>query len=114
MSALSKKDAEMCKRRGSDLKRTLVDHNGMSPIGLLRWCLQFARESGSAPSAALESVRRHFASVDAEIYALVNRINAFRNDYIAHQGKELSDCPLARASLTEWARGLRRIWALRV
>ena len=112
LSALSKKDAETCKRRGSDLKRTLVDHNGMSPIGLLRWCLQFARESGSAPSAALESVRRHFAGVDAEIYALVNRINTFRNDYIAHQYKELTDAGLARDSLREWSRGVARLWEI--
>src|SRR5207249_3586048 len=51
LSHLTKKDAEMFKRRGSDLKRTLVDHNGMSPIGLLRWCLQHARESQLTTSA---------------------------------------------------------------
>ena len=112
LSALSKKDAEMCKRRGSDLRRTLVDHNGMSPIGLLRWCLQFARESGSAPSAALESVRRHFAGADAEIYARVNRLNTFRNDYIAHQNKELSDAVQAREALREWSDGLARLWRI--
>ncbi len=112
LSALPKKDAEMCKRRGSDLKRTLVDHNGMSPIGLLRWCLQFAREAGSAPSAALESVRRQFASVDAAIYALVNRINTFRNDCIAHQNKELNDAAVAREALREWSAGVARLWRL--
>ena len=113
LSALSKKDAEMCKRRGNDLKRTLVDHNGMSPIGLLRWCLQFARESAVAPSPALAAVRQQFAAVDAEIYALVNRINTFRNDYIAHQNKELADAALTRSELAEWTGGLRKIWMLR-
>ena len=112
LSGLSQKDAEICKRRGSDLKRTLVDHNGMSPIGLLRWCLQFARESTASPSPALESVRRHFAAMDAEIYVLVNRINTFRNDFIAHQNKELTDAALARSALTEWIAGVCRLWKL--
>ena len=112
VSALSKKDAEMCKRRGSDLKRTLVDHNGMSPIGLLRWCLQYGRDTSASPGGAFDAVRQHCAGMTEEIYKLVNVINTFRNDYVAHQNKELVDAAKAKVALAEWVSGLCRIWRL--
>lgn len=111
-SHLPKKEAEMCQRRGNDLKRTLVDHNGVSPIGLLRWCLQYASESTGPADAVFGAVRQRFGSVPAEICKLVCNINAFRNDHVAHQNKELTDPALARKTLGEWATGLRRIWKL--
>ena len=112
LSHLPKKDAEMCRRRGSDLKRTLVDHSGMSPIGLLRWCLQYAGESSVSLGGVFGEVKQQFSGVSEEACKLVNRINAFRNEYIAHQNKELTDSALARKALVEWANGLRRIWKL--
>ena len=112
VSHLPKKDAEMCQRRGRDLRRTLVDHNGVSPIGLLRWCLQFAGESGGPTEAVFGVVKQRFAGVPSETYKLVSDINTFRNDFVAHQNKELTDSALARKALGEWASGLRRIWKL--
>ena len=112
VSHLPKEEAEMCQRRGKDLRRTLVDHNGMSPIGLLRWCLQYAGESKGPTEAVFGVVKQRFAGVPSEIYKLVSTINTFRNDYVAHQEKELTDSALARKALEEWASGLRRIWKL--
>jgi type III restriction enzyme len=110
VSHLPKKDAEMCLRRGKDLRRTLVDHNGMSPIGLLRWCLQYAGESGGPTVAVFGVVKQRFAAVPSEIYKLVSTINTFRNDYVAHQNKELTDAVIAAEALGEWVSGLCRIW----
>jgi len=112
VSGLPKKDAEDLRRRARDLKRTLVDHNGMSPIGLLRWCLQSAR--GPKPSAPgiLAAVSQRFSGVPDETYKLLCRINTFRNDYVAHPNKELTDPGLARTALGEWLTGLRTIWRL--
>ncbi len=112
VSHLPKKEAEMCLRRGKDLRRTLVDRNGMSPIGLLRWCLQYAVESKGPTEAVFGVVKQRFVGVPSEIYKLVSNINTFRNDYVAHQDKELTDSTLARKALEEWASGLRRIWKL--
>ena len=112
MSHLSGKDREMCQRRGRDLRRTLVDHNGLSPIGLLRWCLQFAGESGGPTDAVFGAVKQHFADAPPDVYGLVSAINTFRNDYVAHQNKELTDAAVARSALAEWAGGLRQIWKL--
>jgi type III restriction enzyme len=99
LSRLSEKDAEMYLRRGKDLKRTLVDHNGMSPIGLLRWCLQYSRKPDVSVGAVFDAVNRHFSAVPEDIYRLVSTINTFRNDYVAHQEKELTDSGLARNTL---------------
>lgn len=112
VSQLPKKEAEMCQRRGKDLRRTLVDHNGMSPIGLLRWCLHFAKESGGPTVAVFGVVRQRFKNVPPEIYKLVCSINTFRNDYVAHQNKELTVSALARKALGEWVSGLRQIWKM--
>ncbi len=112
LSRLAKKDAEMCKRRGSDLKRTLVDHNGMSPIGLLRWCLQHAREGQRGIGGVFDAVAERMSFGSDGDYKLVCRINAFRNDYIAHQAKTLTDGALAKEALVEWVGGLALIWKL--
>jgi type III restriction enzyme len=112
LNRLSAKDGETYRRRGKDLKRTLVDHNGMSPIGLLRWCLQYARKPNAAVGGVFHDVGKQFSTVPEEIYRLVSNINTFRNDYVAHQEKELTDPVLARKALGEWAQGLRRIWEL--
>jgi len=112
LSHLSDKDAEMFRRRCKDLKRTLVDHNGMSPIGLLRWCLQYSRKPSGPTGVVFDAVNRRFSGVPEAIYKLVNVINTFRNDYVAHQEKELTDGVLARKALAEWSSGLRRIWEL--
>ncbi len=112
LSHLSKKDAEMYRRRAGDLKRTLVDHNGMSPIGLLRWCLQHAREETAPIGPVFQAVSHRFMGIAEGFYKLVTQINTFRNDYIAHQNKELSDVKEARAALAEWVTGLCRVWEL--
>lgn len=39
-------------------------------------------------------------------------VNTFRNDYVAHQNKELADAELARTALKEWANGLVVIWKM--
>jgi type III restriction enzyme len=112
VSHLSNKDAEFHRRRGRDLQRTLVDRCGMSPIGLLRACLQYAREKDYSVGGVFSAVRRCFAIVPDDVYRLVSRINTFRNDYIAHQNRELSDIGLTKASLSEWITGIFQLWRL--
>jgi hypothetical protein len=58
------------------------------------------------------SLRESNSPMASEIYKLVSNINTFRNDYVAHQNKDLTDSALARKALQEWASGLLRIWSL--
>lgn len=112
LTHLAKKEAEMYRRRGSDLKRTLVDHTGLSPIGLLRWCLQQPHENKPGIGDIFQAVYERFSFVPDSSYRLVCRINDLRNDYIAHQAKELTDPVIAKAGMTGWIAGLVEIWRL--
>ena len=112
VSGLAGTEAEDCKRRSSNLKRTLIDHNGMRPIGLLRECLEFAKQAKASIGPIFDCVSASFQPDTGETFELVSRINSFRNTYIAHQKKELTEVAMARAALVEWATGLRHLWRL--
>lgn len=108
-SATPKDDAH--RRSGGNLRRTLVDQNGLVPIGLLRWCLKYSRESRRNVGGVFRAVRRRFARASGtDLDEIVDRIYSFRNEYIAHQAQELSDEQLTQRALTEWLSGLHRLW----
>jgi type III restriction enzyme len=109
-TGLSEKEAEDYKRRSSNLKRTLVDHNGMSPIGLLRECLQYARDSKKPVAPVFEFIKIEFENESDEIYKLVSNINSFRNTFVAHQEKPLTSSQEAKAALQKWIQTLALLW----
>ena len=84
----------------------------MSPIGLLRECLEFAKQTKESVAPVFDCVRVSFQADTGETFELVSRINSFRNTYVAHQKKELTDVTLARSALGEWMCGITGLWAL--
>lgn len=110
LTGLPPGEADMFRRNGGNLRRTLINRSGMSPIGLLRWCLRQSRESEPRAGGIFVHVHRRFAFISDEDYKLICRINTFRNDYVAHQAKELTDVAKAKDALSEWLKGLIRIW----
>jgi len=107
-------EANYHKRQATNLERTLMDQNGFMPIGLLRWCLDYVRTTRRKIGGVFEVVRARFADVSqSNLYAVIDAIYSFRNEYVAHQDRELSDSELAKEALQEWARGLHRIWSCR-
>lgn len=50
----------------------------------------------------------HFAKVD--LLETVKSIAEFRNNYIAHQEKELTDISIAKSGLAQWVVGLYKIY----
>jgi len=91
----------------------LVDNNGLMPIGLLRWCLDYARHSQRMVGGMFQSVKTCFAKIaEVDLSEVIDRIYVFRNEYIAHQDRELSDPNLVKQALTEWIQGLYRVWKL--
>jgi type III restriction enzyme len=107
-------EANYHKRQATNLERTLMDQNGLMPIGLLRWCLDYVRITRRKIGGVFEVVCARFADVSqSNLYAVIDAIYSFRNEYVAHQDRELSDPELAKEALQEWARGLHRIWSCR-
>ena len=98
----------------TDIERTLVDQNGLMPIGLLCWCLNYVRTTRRKVGGVFEVVRNRFADVSqTDLFSVIDAIYSFRNEYIAHQDRELSDLELAKKALIQWANGLHRIWSCR-
>ena len=74
--------------------------------------MQQPRESRPPVTGVFTAVFERFGFASGETYKLVCDINAFRNDYIAHQGRELTDAVIAKAAMTRWIAGLGKIWTL--
>jgi len=97
-------------KAGANLKKTLIYRNGYSPIGLLAFCLDFGLNGEDGLRGILDSVRSHFGKDrDANLYEMVNRVNDFRNTYVAHTEKELTDSAKAKAELESWIQAIYEV-----
>ncbi len=95
-----------------NLKKTIVEDAGLSPVGTLRHTLDYACNSPFKLSGVFDAVRKRFA-VDGgkNLFDAVQQVNSFRNTYVAHQVKELTDAELAEQLLKIWIRTLRLLAA---
>ena len=86
-----------------NLKRGLIYDNAHSVIGLLCFCLDHALNDKIKPDGVFKSVRESFRWPGArKLLERVLEINEFRNTYVAHSNKELTDVTLARNNLKKW------------
>jgi len=84
-----------------------MENDGIMPIGLLKWCLEYASSPKVAPGGVFLAIKdKFFDLAKGGLTETLNNIYDFRNQYIAHQEKELNDIDLARSSLTGWIDGL--------
>lgn len=94
-------------RMAQNLKRTLVFNNGISPLGLLRSCLDYALNDNTKIGGVFEAVKTGFRFQGARnVLASVQRVNDFRNTRVAHQEEELTDAKLAETELKTWIEAL--------
>jgi type III restriction enzyme len=114
LSELPVGEANFHKRQATNLERTLVDQNGLMPMGLLRWCLDYSRITRRKVGGVFETVREKFSALSkTDLFQVADTIYTFRNEYVAHQDRELSNPEIANQALIEWAEGLYRIWSCR-
>jgi type III restriction enzyme len=107
-------EANFHMRQATNLERTLVDQSGLMPIGLLRWCLDYTRTTRRKIGGVFEVVRTRFIDLSqTDLFSVIDAIYSFRNEYVAHQDRELSDQELAKQALIQWASGIYRIWSCR-
>jgi type III restriction enzyme len=91
-----------------NLKKTVVENAGLSPVGTLRHTLDYACNMPHNLSGVFAAVRGRFGA-DRELFDAVQKVNSFRNTYIAHQVKELTDADLAEENLKVWVKTLKRL-----
>jgi type III restriction enzyme len=85
------------------LRRALVYGNPHSVIGLLRSCLDLALNDKSKLEGIFAAVRESFRIPGARnLLDRISSVNEFRNTYVAHHEKELTDKVLARHTLLYW------------
>ena len=110
---LPRKDVAWLKGQANNLKRTLVYRNGLMPLGLLSFCLDYGRQTDHPVGGVFGSIRKHFSRFnDSEFHRLIEELRDFRNTYVAHQEKDLTDREKAQTALIQWIGGLLRIYRL--
>jgi type III restriction enzyme len=110
---LPKKDVIWLRSISNNLKRTLIYRNGLMPLGLLGFCLDYGRKEEYAIGGVFKSVRGKFSRFsDVGLYKMVDDIKEFRNTYVAHQEKELTDKKKACSELKIWITGLIQVYRL--
>lgn len=108
LSMLSPRDRSFHERQAKNLQRTLAENDGVMPMGLLRWCLEYAKSPRTPPGGIFNAVKMKFAAaVKTNLPDSVERIYSFRNEFIAHQEKELADLDLTRQAMKDWIGSLR-------
>ena len=109
-STFTKKEKERYQGLSKNLKKALLYGNPLSPIGLLRNCLDYAAQDTPELGGVFHAIRQTFRTSElSQLLKEVNAINDFRNKWIAHQSDKLVDRKLAKADLNRWIRGLELI-----
>ena len=110
LSVLHPRDESFHKRQAVNLRRTLLENDGLMPIGLLKWCFEYAKSPKVPPGGIFNAIKTNFeAPAKTDLLDRVDEIYSFRNEYIAHQEKELSDKDTARQAMCDWIEGLKTI-----
>lgn len=90
-----------------NLKKTLVEDAGLSPVGTLRHTLDYACNTDYAFGGVYGAVKLRFANEPGrQLFEAVQKVNSFRNTYVAHQLKDLTDPDLSEENLKHWVRTL--------
>ena len=109
--SMKKGDVEWLRKYANNLKRTLIFKNGLWPSGLLLFCLEYSRTSKYDVGGVFEAIKKSFSKFnETDLYDIVKAMTDFRNTYVAHQDKELTNINIAREGLIKWISGLYQIY----
>jgi len=107
---LNKGTIDWLRMNAKNLEKTLVFKNGLMPIGLLKFCLEYCQGDYNI-GGVFEAVKQYFSKInESDLYDIVKSIYDFRNTYIAHQDKELTDIKTTKEGLAHWVQGLCKIY----
>jgi len=75
------------------------------------FCLDYCRMAKYEVGGVFEAIKKSFATFnETDLFDTVQAITDFRNNYIAHQEKELTDINIAREGLIAWIMGIYKIY----
>ncbi|MCS3765552.1 DEAD/DEAH box helicase family protein [Bradyrhizobium centrosematis] len=103
LSAVPHREVRHFQNMAASLKRALVYGSVHSAIGLARSCLDHAVQGKPPLKGVFEGVREAFVISNAKGHLMrITELNDFRNMYVAHHEKPLTDRPLAEKNLKAW------------
>jgi type III restriction enzyme len=103
LNSLDRRSEQTYRKLAQNLKRTLIFNNGLSLIGLLRSSLDYALNDTIKLDGVFTALRIQFRFQGGrKLLETITRINDFRNTYIAHQERELTDRILVENELKVW------------
>jgi type III restriction enzyme len=96
---------------GRNLRKTLVYRSGVSPLGMLRSCLDYALNDSTKIEGIFDSMKTGLRFTGArDLLDRVCRMNDFRNSYVAHQEKPLTDPQKTKKAVSEWIEAIDNLW----
>jgi len=94
-----------------NLRKTLIYQHGVSPMGLLRSCLEYSLNDSTPIVGVFASVKKVFRFTGSRaVLSDVQFMNDLRNTKIAHQESQLTERTEAQTALVKWIEGLARVW----
>src|SRR5262249_28573848 len=112
LSTVKKKHRDFLETQASLLRRFLVHRSPVMPVGVLRFCLEYASKDEQAPPGVLSAVREGFRDLaETDLVTLLGDVYDFRNRYVAHSKDELDDLAKAESALHRWIDAIRRLSA---
>lgn len=110
LKVLHPRDESIHKKHGTNLRRMLLENDGIMPMGLLKWCLEYAQSPKVPPGGIFSAIKTKFERAsNPGLLEMIDKIYSFRNTYIAHQEKELIDRDIVEQAMNDWISGLRQI-----
>ena len=110
LSGEKKKHQNFLENQASLLRRFLVHRSPITPLGVLRFCLEYAAKDEPAPEGILTAVRDRFADLaDSGLSEMLAGVYEFRNTYVAHVKSELTEEPKVDDALRHW---IKLMWRL--
>lgn len=107
MEKIDRRMIEHYKKMSASLKRALIHGSVHSAIGMVRSCYDYALNDSSGLDGVFAAVKQSFTMPGAKnILDRITAVNDFRNTYIAHHEKELTDRKLAEENLKAWVETL--------
>lgn len=106
---------ELITELGYEGGKTILDECvcELRPVGLLRFCINYADSDDSAPPGILTTVRAKFGDlVESDLTRLVGDVYDFRNSYVAHVDEELTERAKAESGLKKWVEAVLRMYEL--
>lgn len=95
------------------IQKLLVYNSPIMPTGILKFCLEYADSPADHVRGVFESIRRSFRHLRGTgLLKLLAEVYAFRNTYVAHQDKELTNREEARGALSKWVDLVVRLEAI--